>query len=67
MNIKSEFTEPERDRLRDLCNFTPEEREVFELRTSGRSLVEISMTLCISEATVSRRLKAVKRKIVKVI
>lgn len=67
MNIKCEFTEPERVRLREMCNFTPEEREVFELRTSGRSLVEISMALCISEATVSRRIRAIKRKIVRVI
>lgn len=67
LNLKNEFTVPECDRFRALCNFTKEERAVFDLRVSDHSLVEISMALSMSEATVSRRIKAIKRKIYRVL
>nr|DAG45960.1 MAG TPA: hypothetical protein [Caudoviricetes sp.] len=67
MNLKKEFTKPECDYFRRECNFTDEERAVFDLRVAARSVVEISMSLHLSEATVYRRLKNIKRKIVKVL
>jgi len=45
------------------CNFTEEELAVFNLRVKGRSLVEISSVLNLSDSTVSRRIKSIKRKI----
>ena len=63
----TEFTRPEVEYLRQECNFTDEERAVFDLRVAARSVVEISMSLHLSEATVYRRLKNIKRKIVKVL
>ena len=63
----TEFTKPECDYFRRECNFTDEERAVFDLRVTARSVVEISMSLHLSEATVYRRLKNIKRKIVKVL
>ena len=63
LHLKGEFTKPECDRFRELCNFTKDEREVFDLRVTGHSIVEISMQLNMAEATVNRRIKAIKRKI----
>ncbi len=67
LHLKGEFTEPECDRFRALCNFTEDERKVFDLRVKEKSIVAISMSLCMSERTVSRRIKAIKRKIYRVL
>lgn len=67
LNLKSEFTKPECDRFRELCNFTEDERKVFDLRVTDHSIIEISMKLCMSEATVNRRIKAIKKKIYRVL
>ena len=67
LHLKGEFTKPECDRFRELCNFTEDERKVFDLRVKGKSIVEISMSLCMSDTTVNRRIKAIKRKIYRVL
>lgn len=67
LNLKNEFTQPECDRFRELCNFTEDERKVFDLRVKGKSITEISLALCMADATVNRRIKAIKRKIYKVL
>ena len=67
MNLKTEFTEIECDRFRRDCNFTPDELNVFNLRVKDHSIVEISMRLNLSESTVSRKIKNIKRKIGKVL
>lgn len=66
MNIKAEFTEPECEYFRRACNFTPDELAVFNLRVKANSRVEISMKLNMSESTVDRRIKNIKRKIYKI-
>lgn len=66
MNIKTEFTRPECEHFREVCNFTDEERAVFDLRVRGRSLVEIQQVLHMSESTVNRRIRNIKKKIYKV-
>ena len=35
LHLKNEFTKPECDRFRELCNFTEDERQVFDLRVTG--------------------------------
>lgn len=67
MNIKTEFTRPECDRFRRDCNFTPEERAVFDLAVQNKSNIQIGLELGMSQATVSRRIRAVKRKIIRII
>lgn len=67
MNIRSEFTEPECEWFRAVCNFTPEERKVFDLRVKDNSRVEIAMALQMSESTVDRRIRGIKKKIHKVL
>lgn len=67
LHLKNEFTKPECDRFRELCNFTEDERQVFDLRVTGKSIIEISMTLCMGETTVKRRIKGIKKKIYRVL
>lgn len=66
MNIKTEFTRLECERFRRDCNFTPEERAVFDLAVQNKSNVQIGVELHLSSATVERRIRAVKKKIIKV-
>lgn len=67
MNIRNEFTEPECEWFRRMCNFTPDELAVFNLRVKDCSRVEIAMKLGMSESTVDRRIRGIKRKIHKVL
>ena len=62
-----DFTVPELDMFRKLCNFTDSELQYFELRAKDKSNVEISMTLHVSEAQVSKLAKRVKSKIIRVL
>ena len=50
-----------------MCNFTRDEREVFDLRVKDHSRVEIAMKLGMSESTVDRRIRNIKKKIHKVL
>ena len=63
----AEFTARECDYFRAACNFTAQERAVFDLRVRGCSIVEISMALHVSASTVARRVRAIKRKIERVL
>lgn len=62
-----DFTVPELDMFRKLCNFTDSELQYFELRAKDKSNVEISMALHVSEAQVSKLAKRVKSKIIRVL
>lgn len=66
MNIKTEFTRLECERFRRDCNFTPEELAVFDLAVKNMSNLAIGLEIGMSQATVERRIKAIKRKIIKV-
>ena len=66
-NLRKEFTEPECEYFRRMCNFTDDERAVFDLRVRDKSLVEIQFALNMSEATVKRRIRNIKFKICKVL
>lgn len=67
MNIRNEFTEPECEWFRNVCNFTPDELAVFNLRVKDNSRIEIAMKLGMSESTVDRRIRGIKKKIHKVL
>ena len=67
MNIRSEFTEPECEWFRKVCNITPEEEAVFNLRVKDHSRVEIADRLGMSISTADRRIRRIKRKIHKVL
>lgn len=62
-----DFTVPELNMFRELCNFTPDELQYFELRSKCKSNVEIALIMHVSEAKVSKLARKVKDKIVKII
>ena len=62
-----DFTVPELDRFRELCNFTKEELTYFNLRARDMSNSQIALTMYISEAKVSVLAKRVKAKMIRVL
>ena len=62
-----DFTVPELDRFRELCNFTPDELEFFNLRSRDKSIVEISLIMNMSESKASVLSSKVKKKIIKIL
>lgn len=62
-----DFTVPELDRFRLLCNFTDDELRYFNLRSRDKSNVEIALEMNVSEAQVSKLAKRVKSKILRVL
>ncbi len=62
-----DFTVPELDRFRELCNFTDDERMYFDLRAKNKSNVQIAYEMNVSESTVSVLARKVKKKIVRII
>lgn len=61
------FTEPELEVFRRLCNFTDAEMTYFNLRAKDKSNVQIALEMSISESTVSKLAREVKRKMVKIL
>lgn len=62
-----DFTVPELNKFRELCNFTEDELEYFELRSKKKSNVQIALTMHVSEAQVSKLARKVKNKILRII
>lgn len=62
-----DFTNPELDKFRELCNFTDFELRYFNLRAKDMSNVEIAIRMNVSEPQVSKLAKRVKSKIKRVI
>lgn len=62
-----DFTVPELDKFRELCNFTESELEYFNLRAKDKSNVQIALAMNISEAQVSKLAKRVKSKMLRVV
>jgi len=62
-----DFTEPELDVLRRLCNFSDIELQYFNLRARDKTLVEIALEMNISQSTVSLIGKRVKNKIIRIL
>ena len=62
-----DFTVPELNRLRNLCNFSDSELEYFNLRAKHKSNVEISLIMHVSESQVSKLARKVKDKIKRII
>ena len=63
----ADFTKPELDRFRELCNFTPDELCYFNLRAQDKSNVQIAMEMHVSESKVSKLARKVKSKIKRII
>lgn len=62
MKLKDYLTK-ELEYFRRNCNFTDDEMKYFNLRSKGKSNIEISLEMDISTATVSRLASRVQSKI----
>lgn len=62
-----DFTVPELNKFRELCNFSDAEMEYFNLRAKHKSNLEIAISMHVSEAQVSKLARKVKDKIKRVI
>ncbi len=62
-----DFTVPELDMFRKLCNFTEDELKYFNLRAKDKSNVQIALEMNVSEAQVSKLAKRVKSKMIRII
>ena len=62
-----DFTVPELNRLRELCNFSDAELEYFNLRAKHKSNIEIALNMHVSEGQVSKLARKVKDKIKRVL
>ena len=62
-----DFTVPELDRFRALCNFTPDESMYFELKVKDKTNIQIAIEMNVSEPQVSKLAKRVKSKMLRVI
>lgn len=62
-----DFTVPELEVFRELCNFSDDELEYFNLRAKRKSNVEIAMAMSVSESQVSKLARRVKNKIKRII
>lgn len=61
--IISELTYPEADYLQAVCNFTPDENELFELRLQGLTLDECAERMHRTLDSVKQLSRKVNRKI----
>lgn len=66
MNLK-DFTIPELNKFRELCNFTEDELKYFNLRSSDHSNIQIAFLMNVSESQVSKLARKVKNKIIRIL
>ena len=62
-----DYTEVELDKCRELCNFTEEELQYFELKAKDKSNVYIARHMNVSASQVSKFSKRVRDKIKRVL
>lgn len=62
-----DFTVPELNKFRELCNFTQDELQYFNLRSKDYSNVQMAIEMNVSEAQVSKLARRVKDKMKRII
>lgn len=65
-----DFTKNELDFINENANFNDRQQEIFNRLTDKRGrqkIVKIAMEMCLSERTVSREIKSIKKKILKIV
>lgn len=64
---KLDFNKQEYEYILENCNFTDRQKQIFELRRKGKSIIEISFIIPASTRTVDREIRKIKNKILKLI
>lgn len=59
----SSMIKPELEELKEVCNFTDDEKEVFDKLAKGQSVQAIALNSAIARSTVSNRVKSIQNKI----
>jgi DNA-binding NarL/FixJ family response regulator len=62
---KFDFSYEEYNKFIVQCPFTDEELKILEMRRKGKSVIQVSMELNLSDRTVERRIKSIEKKIIK--
>ncbi len=62
-----EFTKEEFDKIVENAMLNEELTKIFEMKIKGYSITKIAIEMNMSEPTVNRRIKTLKKKIMKVI
>lgn len=65
--LKLEFTNKEINDIKNKIHFTPLQERIMEYRLNELSIVQMSMKENLSESTINREIKKIKKKIMKVI
>lgn len=65
--MRFDFTKEEYERFKDELMLNDELSKILEMKIKGETIVAISQTLNISESTVNRRIKQLKKKIAKLL
>lgn len=60
------FTEPELEHFMEVCNFTSEERELFDYRSKNTPLERCAELMNVSVSTIKRLSRKVNSKIIRV-
>ena len=66
-DVKFDFTRKEYDYFCEQCMFSELQEQILEMKIKEKSNVQISMSLHISEPTVTREVRKIKKKILKVL
>lgn len=61
------LTKPELELLKEECNLSDEETEIFTFLAKGKYVREIAFKTCMTERTVERRMRNIKFKVQKVL
>lgn len=62
-----DFTKKEYERLKEELMLNDELSKILEMKIKGESIVAIALALNLSESTVNRRVKLLKKKIAKLL
>lgn len=65
--MRFDFTKEEYERFKEELMLNDELSKILELKIKGETIVAISQKLNISESTVNRRVKLLKKKITKIL
>lgn len=65
-NIVTCFTKEEKERIKELCDFTPTEEQLFDLRKKEKTIEECAEIMHVSTKTAGRINARMQKKILKV-
>lgn len=63
--MKFDFTKQEYEQLKENLMLNDELSKILEMRIKGYSIAKMSMELSMSESAISKRIRALKKKILK--